>query len=158
MQCCLLVFRYSDWGYWGILCWLNLPITLFVKMMWISDVCRCGVQGPVSISDKTSFHKIQESLEDDILVVWIVASFWNFTGASAAVPVKCQSDRTILNTNLAASRLYEMLRRLIRYWNGPQSSLFPANGDTDAHNTKSCSEFLHLFNQVGNVFLTHHNL
>ena len=29
----------------------------------------------------------------------------------AAVPVKFQSDRTILNTNLAASRLYEILRK-----------------------------------------------
>ena len=33
-------------------------------------------------------------------------------GSTAAeVPVKFQSDRTILNTNLAASRLYEILRK-----------------------------------------------
>ena len=30
---------------------------------------------------------------------------------AAEVPVKFQSDRTILNTNLAASRLYEILRK-----------------------------------------------
>ena len=33
-------------------------------------------------------------------------------GSNAAeVPVKFQSDRAILNTNLAASRLYEILRK-----------------------------------------------
>ena len=33
-------------------------------------------------------------------------------GSTAAeVPVKFQSDQTILNTNLAASRLYEILRK-----------------------------------------------
>ena len=30
---------------------------------------------------------------------------------AAEVPVKFQSDRTILNTNIAASRLYEILRK-----------------------------------------------
>ena len=32
-------------------------------------------------------------------------------GTAAEVPVKFQSDRTILNTNLTASRLYEILRK-----------------------------------------------
>ena len=31
--------------------------------------------------------------------------------SAADVPVKFQSDRTILNTNLAVSRLYEILRK-----------------------------------------------
>ena len=47
---------------------------------------------------------------------------WNFysyiSSSVAEVPVKLQSNRTILNTNLAASRLrYLTLRRLFGYWN-----------------------------------------
>ena len=42
----------------------------------------------------------------------IALKFDRHIGSTAAeVPVKCQSDRTILNTNLAASRLYEILRK-----------------------------------------------
>ena len=41
----------------------------------------------------------------------IALKFDRHIGSTAAeVPVKFQSDRTILNTNLAASRLYEILR------------------------------------------------
>ena len=47
--------------------------------------------------------------------VWnclIALKFDRHIGSTAAeVPVKFQSDRTILNTNLAASRLYEILRK-----------------------------------------------
>ena len=42
----------------------------------------------------------------------IALKFDRYIGSNAAeVPVKFQSDRTILNTNLAASRLYEILRK-----------------------------------------------
>ena len=42
----------------------------------------------------------------------IALKFDRHIGSTAAeVPVKFQSDRTILNTNLAASRLYEILRK-----------------------------------------------
>ena len=42
----------------------------------------------------------------------IALKFDRHIGSIAAeVPVKFQSDRTILNTNLAASRLYEILRK-----------------------------------------------
>ena len=42
----------------------------------------------------------------------IALKFDRHIGSNAAeVPVKFQSDRTILNTNLAASRLYEILRK-----------------------------------------------
>ena len=42
----------------------------------------------------------------------IALKFDRHIGSHAAeVPVKFQSDRTILNTNLAASRLYEILRK-----------------------------------------------
>ena len=36
-----------------------------------------------------------------------------FDSTAAEVPVKFQSDRTILNTNLVASRLYETLRKYV---------------------------------------------
>ena len=42
----------------------------------------------------------------------IALTFDRHIGSNAAeVPVKFESDRTILNTNLAASRLYEILRK-----------------------------------------------
>ena len=42
----------------------------------------------------------------------IALTFDRHIGSTAAeVPVKFHSDRTILNTNLAASRLYEVLRK-----------------------------------------------
>ena len=41
--------------------------------------------GPVSISDKTSYCKISQSLEATRFVFRIVRSFWNLTGTSAAV-------------------------------------------------------------------------
>ena len=53
--------------------------------------------GPVSISEKTSFRNCRIALK--------------FDSTAAEVPVKFQSDRTIPNTNLAASRLYEILRK-----------------------------------------------
>ena len=68
-------------------------------------------RGPVSIYEKTSFRNISWKLEATRLVLSIVVSLWNLTGTAAEVPVKFQSDRTILNTNLAASRLYEILRK-----------------------------------------------
>ena len=67
-----------------------------------------GNLGPVSISEKTSFRKISYSLE----ATRVALKFDRHIGSTAVeVPVKFQSDRTILNTNLAASRLYEILRK-----------------------------------------------
>ena len=73
--------------------------------VWLNFVVVVS-PGPVSISDKTSYRKILRCLEAAILVVWIIAG-------AAEVPVKFQSNRTILNTNIAASRLtrsYEILQ------------------------------------------------
>ena len=79
-------------------------------------------QGPVSISDKTSYHKISWSLEAaklGSLNYRIALKFDRHVRSTVAkVPVKFQSDRTILNTNLAASRLWDLtIRRLVGYWN-----------------------------------------
>ena len=49
-------------------------------------------QGPVSISEKTSFRKISWSLEAARFVFRIVWSLWNLTGTSAAVLPMCLSN------------------------------------------------------------------
>ena len=51
-----------------------------------------GDQGPVSISEKMSFHKISLSLEAAKFVFRIVRSLWNLTGTSAAVLPMCLSN------------------------------------------------------------------
>ena len=62
--------------------------------------------GPVSISEKTSRCREIGSLNYRIAL-----KFDRHVGSTAAeVPVKFQSDRTILHTNLAASRLCEILQ------------------------------------------------
>ena len=48
--------------------------------------------GPVSISEKTSFHKISSSLEAARVVSRIVRSLWNLTGTSAALLPMCLSN------------------------------------------------------------------
>ena len=50
------------------------------------------IQGPVSISEKTSFRKISSSLEAARLVFRIVRSLWNLTGTSAALLPMCLSN------------------------------------------------------------------
>ena len=72
-----------------------------------NKVSLFGPLGPVSISDNTSYRKSRNrnigSLSDRIAL--------KYDGSTPAeVPVKFPSDRTILNTNLAASRLRDILR------------------------------------------------
>ena len=57
--------------------------------MW---VIACQMQGPVSISEKTSFRKISLSLEVARFVSRIVRSLWNLTGTSAALLPMCLSN------------------------------------------------------------------
>ena len=77
---------------------------------------QCGHdrgQGPVSISDKTSYCEISQSLEaqGQVQNVRIALKFGRHISSSAAeVPAKFQSDWTILNTNLTASRLCKILQ------------------------------------------------
>ena len=49
-------------------------------------------QGPVSISENTSFRKISLSLEAARFVFRIVRSLWNLTGTSTAVLPMCLSN------------------------------------------------------------------
>ena len=50
--------------------------------------------GPVSISDKTSYHEISWSFKAARLVVWIIASLWNLTSTST-VSYCCRGARQI---------------------------------------------------------------
>ena len=62
-------------------------------------------KSPVPISDKTLYRKKSRSRKIVSLDYRIALKFDNPIGNTAAdVPVKCQSDRTFLNTNLAALR------------------------------------------------------
>ena len=72
----------------------------------------------------------------------------HFGSPAAEVPVKFQSNRMILNTNLAALRLWDLtVRRLIGYWNRAQgrpcnstrpsasfNSLAPVRSECDSKN------------------------
>ena len=49
----------------------------------------CWNQGPVSISDKTSYRKISWSIEATRSAVYIIVSLWNLTCTSAAVLPRC---------------------------------------------------------------------
>ena len=57
-----------------------------------------------------SYRKILWSLKAAGLVVSIIALLWNSAGTAAEVAVKFQSDCAILNTNLVALRLCEILQ------------------------------------------------
>ena len=71
-------------------------------------------QGPVSISDTTSYCKISHSLEGakfEFRIARFALKFDRQLGSRAVdVPVKFQSHALIQTTNLAASRLHEILR------------------------------------------------
>ena len=51
-----------------------------------------GAQGPVSVSEKTSYRKISWSLEAARFVFIIVRSLWNLTGTPAALLPMCLSN------------------------------------------------------------------
>ena len=108
--------------------WSNLYLPSFPQNQCKITFCGYSLvadhQRPVSISDKMSYHKISWSLEAGRLHgssnYRIALKFDRHFGSPAAeVPVKFQSDWTIINTNLAASRLRDLtVRHLIGYWNG----------------------------------------
>ena len=71
----------------------------------------CNGQGPVSISEKTSFRKISSSLEAARFVFRIVRSFWNLTGTSAAMLPMCLSNfKTIRQFKVPISWLRDFTR------------------------------------------------
>ena len=77
----------------------GMPITLVVEAgyglickQYMRPVLMVPVQGPVSISVKTSYRKISWSLEAARLIVQITASLLNLTGTSAAVLPRCLSN------------------------------------------------------------------
>ena len=63
-------------------------------------------QGPVSISEKTSYRKILQSLEAARFVFRIVRSLWNLTGTLAALLLMCLSNfKAIRRFKVPISRL-----------------------------------------------------
>ena len=84
----------------------------------INPVSKGSVLGPVSISDKTSYRKISWNLETARLIVWIIASLWDFTGPSAAVLHRCLSNYIIIYQSRGFETSQDLtIRRLIGYWN-----------------------------------------
>ena len=74
---------------------------------------------PVSISNKTSYHKILWSIEAPRLVVCIVASLWNLTSTSATLLPRCLSNfRAIVHFLLQISWLRDIARSYNKtsYW------------------------------------------
>ena len=68
-------------------------------------------QGPVSISDKTSYCKISWSLEAAMLVVWIITSLCNLTSTSEAVlPKRLSNFIAIVRFLRQISRLRDVAR------------------------------------------------
>ena len=95
----------------------NNPDSATGRLVW--------VQGPVSISEKTSFHKISSSLEAARFVFRIVRSLWNLTGTSAAVLPMCLSNfKAIRQFKVPISWLRVFTRSYektsFRYWDGAQ--------------------------------------
>ena len=70
-----------------------------------------GDWGPVSISHKTCYRKISQSLDGTIFVFRVVGSLWNLTGVSAAVlPRGLSNFKTIWWFVLGISMIREILR------------------------------------------------
>ena len=75
---------------------------------WLDSISKkLGLYSPW-LSGKTSYCKIPRSLEAVRFGFTLFQSFWNL--AAAEMPVKFQSDAMIKTSNLAASRLHEILR------------------------------------------------
>ena len=74
------------------------------------------VRGPVSISDKTSYHKISWNLEAARFVLRIVRSLWNLTGTSAAVLPRRLSNCKAIRCSIYQSRGFETSRDLRIMW------------------------------------------
>ena len=72
---------------------------------------HCCILSEIKLTTTTTKSR---SHENGILNCRIALKFDRHIGSTTAeVPVKFQSDRKILHTNLAASRLYEILRKYV---------------------------------------------
>ena len=87
---------------WQIITWIyDDPIQWFIY--WSSV--------PVSISKKTSYHKISWSLEVVRLIVWFIESLWILTSTSAALLPICLSNfRAIMQFYIQISQLKDFAR------------------------------------------------
>ena len=125
-------------------------ITIFHEIKKTSYHGRCykrHIQGPVSISDKTSYCKISSSLEVVRFVCRIVRSLWNLTGTSAALLPVCLSNFKVMRS---ISRLRDFTRsygktscRTLKRCHGGALSYLMAwvagkNGDVDKKKSHGC--------------------
>ena len=105
-------------GMLSLLVYDNMPIILVMyinsftrKVSWCSIESRAPFQYPIRRLIVRSRVSKSQSREIGSLDYRIALEFDRHIASSAAeVPHKLQSDRTILNTNLAASRLCEIIR------------------------------------------------
>ena len=76
---------------WFLLClW---PSQIYHMIVWhVCLICNSHRLGPVLVSDKTSYHKISQSLEAARFVFRFTWLLWNLTGTSAAVLQMCLSN------------------------------------------------------------------
>ena len=114
--------------YDGVYIWSQISLTLFmiktIKHLFCELLNSIHDQGPVSISDKTSYCKFSRSLEAARFVFKIVRSLWNLRGTSAAglsmrhmrhISRRCD-DLHYQSRGFDTSRDLTM-RRLFGYWN-----------------------------------------
>ena len=103
-------------------------------------------QGPVSITDKASDRKISWRLGAARLVVWIIASLWNLTGARQhCCRCACQMSEW-WDYSTHKPRGLETLRdvtikRLIGYWNGAQVTRLYLSKQTMTSNASLCHQW-----------------
>ena len=99
------------------------------------------LQGPVSISDKTSYCKISWSLEAARLVFIIVRSLWNLIGTSAALLPMCLSNfKAMRKLKLSISRFRDFTRsndktsyRILKWGPGYLESVVHPRNNTASH-------------------------
>ena len=81
-------------------------------------VCSTIHQGLYSLRGRLYYYKMSRSLEAAIFGFILFQSHWNLTGTSAAALPRCLSSfratQSWKQSNLAASRLHEILRKDIR--------------------------------------------
>ena len=97
--------------------WCPITVTFILSMdawssnKWLRLHYVTKYQGPVSISNKTSYRKILRSLEAARLVFRIVRSLLNLTDTSATLLPRCLSNfKTIWRFKLTISRLLDFMR------------------------------------------------
>ena len=85
-----------------------LPIS---GMLWCFIVAPCGTPGPLITKRTDALPQAKSRSREFPCKTFPIALIFgkHHDSGSAKVPVKCQSDRAIILSNFAASRLHEIL-------------------------------------------------